>query len=307
MTFSVIVPIYNVEDYLEECLLSLQRQDFEDFEVVCIDDGSTDRSPAILAQWERRWPKMRVINRENGGLSAARNTGLRNATGDYVVFIDSDDWVEPAMLGALARNIGNADMICFACRRTDNWAVDSIAPEQASGWDYYNRHALESRVVPFVCVWQRCYRRQMLLDNDLWFREGIVHEDNEFTPRVCHKTKEVKVIADVLYHYRVRPDSIMTHRGLQSKKDLICIANSLSTMFNKVADIDKTTVYRSLTQYYQMAFAANTPADDRQLLPLVDWQCYRRVSRTKARHWLQYSALHISPRLFRWVLSRFKK
>ena len=205
MLFSVIVPVYNVEAYLQQCLESLQAQAFRNFEVVCVNDGSTDNGRRILAEWEQQWPQLRVIDRENGGLSAARNTGLKATTGDYVVFVDSDDWVEPTMLNRLADEIKGEDMICFACRRTDNGNTDMLMEEQSKGWDYYNHHALEHREVAFVCVWQRCYRRQFLLDNDLWFREGILHEDNQFTPRACLKAQRVKVIPDVLYNYRVRP------------------------------------------------------------------------------------------------------
>ena len=267
-------------------------------------------------------PQMKVIDRENGGLSAARNTGLKAATGDYVVFVDSDDWVKPNTLSTLAATIGNEDMICFACQRTDNIATDCLAKEETDGWNYYNRHALEARVVPFVCVWQRCYRRQFLLDNDLRFREGILHEDNEFTPRVCLKAKSIKVIPDVLYNYRVRPNSIMTTiqaereeyshasprrrgagvattRGIRSKESLILIGNELSELFSHESGIDKTIIYRALTQYYQMAFIDNTQEEDRLLHAQIDWKAYRRVSRTKLRHRINYAALRLSPSLFR--------
>lgn len=296
---SVVVPIFNVEAYLGQCLESLLAQNFDDFEVVCVNDGSTDSSREILTAWEAQIPQMKVIDRSNGGLSAARNTGLREATGDYVVFVDSDDWVEPTILSTLASTIGNEDMVCFACRRTDNGKNDTLAAEQNDGWDYYNRHALEARVVPFVCVWQRCYRRQFLLENDLRFREGILHEDNEFTPRACLKAKSIKVIPDVLYHYRVRPNSIMTTRGIRSKESLILIGNELSELFVKEVNIERATIYRALTQCYQMAFIDNTQEEDRHLLPLVDWNCYRRVSHTKLRHQLNYTALKMSPKLFR--------
>ena len=301
MKFSIIVPVYNVEDYLQQCLESLQMQGYQDYEVVCVNDGSTDNSRGILANWEEKWPQLRVINRENGGLSAARNTGLKAATGDYVVFVDSDDWVEPTMLDTLAKAIGNEDMLCFACQRTDNNGSDHLSAETTNGWNYYNRHALEARVVPFVCVWQRCYRRRFLEDNNLQFREGILHEDNEFTPRAFLRAKRIKVIPDVLYIYRVRPGSIMTTRGLRSKESLILIGNELSKLFAKEKGIDKTTVYRSLTQCYQMAFIDNTREEDRHLHPLVDWRCYRRVSRTKIRHRIQYTTLKIAVPLFRFI------
>lgn len=301
MKFSIIVPVYNVEQYLEKCLDSLQVQDYTDYEILCVNDGSTDHSREILTEWQSRFPKMKVIDRENGGLSAARNTGLHAAIGDYVVFVDSDDWVEPRMLNRLATEIDDTEMVCFACQRTDNNTFDTLLPEQCDGWAYYNKHALEHHEVPFVCVWQRCYRREFLLENNLRFREGILHEDNEFTPRVCLKAKTVKVIHDVLYNYRVRPGSIMSTKGIRNKESLLTIGNELSELFAKENNIDKTIVYRALTQCYQMAFIDNIPSEDHLLRPLVNWRCYRHVSRTKLRHRINYTMLKLSPSLFRFI------
>lgn len=305
MKFSIVVPVYNVEAYLDNCLASLQAQDFADFEVICVNDGSTDCSHEILSEWESQFPQMKVIDRENGGLSAARNTGLEAATGDYVLFVDSDDWVESTMLKRVTEEVDDTDILCFACRRSDNNTYDTLFPEQSDGWNYYNRHALEHREVPFVCVWQRCYRRGFLEENNLCFREGILHEDNEFTPRVCLKSKRVKVIPDVLYNYRIRSGSIMTTRGLRSKESLITIGNELSELFAKEHGIDKTVAYQALTQCYQMAFIDNTHEEDIKLKPQIDWSSYFRVSRTKMRHRIQYSALKFSPHLFRFISRHF--
>ena len=299
MKFSIIVPVYNVEQYLEKCLDSLQVQDYTDYEVICVNDGSTDGSRKILTEMENQFPKMRIIDRENGGLSAARNTGLKAAKGDYIIFVDSDDWVEPTMLNRLDKEANGEDIICFACRKSDCGAIDTLVQEQSDGWSYYNRHALEHREVAFVCIWQRCYRRRFLEDNNLQFREGILHEDNEFTPRACLVAKSIKVLPDVLYNYRVRPGSIMTTRGLKSKESLITIGNELSELFAKEGNKDKTVVYRALTQCYQMAFVDSTKEEDLHLRKLIDWRCYRRVSRTKIRHRIQYATLKISPSLFR--------
>lgn len=301
MKFSIVVPVYNVEAYLNDCLTSLQTQNFSDFEVICVNDGSNDRSREILSKWESKLQQTKVVDRENGGLSAARNTGLAAATGDYILFVDSDDWVEPTMLSRLAVEATGEDMICFACRKSDSGTTDTLLPEQSDGWSYYNRHALEHREVPFVCVWQRCYRREFLVDNSLRFREGILHEDNEFTPRACLKAKRIKVIPNVLYNYRVRPGSIMTTRGMKSKESLITIGNELAALFAKEDSIDKTVVFQALTQCYQMTFISNTREEDQQLKQLVDWRCYRRVSRTKPRHRINYSLLRISPTLFRFI------
>lgn len=301
MKFSIIIPVYNVEQYLRACLDSVLAQTFSDWEAVCVNDGSTDGSLSVLEEYEKKDHRLRIISQPNGGLSAARNTGLAAAQGDYVVFVDSDDWVEPMMLIRLAEEVDNEDMVCFACRKSDSGATDKLVSEQGDGWSYYNRHALEHRVVPFVCVWQRCYRREFLLANSLSFREGILHEDNEFTPRACLKAKHIKVIPDVFYNYRVRPGSIMTTRGLRSKESLITIGNELSDLFAKENDIDKTIVFRHLTQCYQMAFFDNTRDEDLHLRPIVDWRCYRRVSRTKMRHRIHYFTLRVSSKLFRFI------
>lgn len=301
MMFSLVIPVYNVEPWLRQCLDSVLGQTFGDWEAVCVNDGSTDGSLALLQEYAAMDGRLRIVSQPNGGLSAARNTGLKAAKGDYVVFIDSDDWVEPSMLGRLAAECEGTDMVCFACRRTSDNAYDAISPERSKGWDYYNRHALEARKVPFVCVWQRCYRRSFLVENNLTFREGILHEDNEFTPRACLKADSVKVITDVLYNYRVRPGSIMTTRGLKSKESLIAIGNALTELFSRECAIDRTTVYRHLTQCYQMAFLGNTREEDRHLRQLVDWGCYRRASRTKPRHRINYLLISISPALYRLI------
>lgn len=299
MRFSVIIPVYNVEPYLRQCLDSILGQTYGDWEAICVNDGSTDGSADILSGYASRDSRISVITQANNGLSAARNVGVRAAKGDRLLFLDSDDWLDVNTLSRLETVVDNTDMVCFGCRRTDSGYTDALPLEQTDGWTYYNRHALEHRVTPFVCVVQRCYRRELLTDN--LFREGILHEDNYFTPLICLKARRVRVIPDILYNYRIRPDSIMTTRGLRSKKSLILIANELSELFSHEGNIDRTVIYRSLTQHYQMAFINNTREEDRLLLPLVDRHAYRRVSRTKLRHRLNHAAMSLSPSLFRFL------
>ena len=308
MTFSIIIPVYNVEKYLRKCLDSVLCQSFPDWEAICVNDGSTDGSVGILEEYAKNEHRLKVISQPNAGLPAARNAGLKAAGGEYVVFLDSDDWLEPDALKVLSDNLQEEDLLCFNGRRyfEDKGQfeeADRILPETyASGWDYYSRNALRHRNFAFVCVVLRCYRMAYLLENGLWFRTGIYHEDNLFTPLACYHAKKVKVIPDMLYDYRVRESSIMTSRSLDHWKSIIVIANELSGFFTGKDGIVKETVYRALTQHYQMAFANSTPAGDKELLPLVDWKLYRTVSRTRPRHRLQYAAMRISPRLFRAIV-----
>ena len=310
MRFSIIIPIYNVSAFLPECLESVARQSFRDFEVVCVDDGSTDDSFAIAKRYVDGNGTWQLVHQENQGLGGARNTGLQHAAGDYVLFLDSDDRLRPDSLRILSENLTDEDLLCFNGQRffeetAEYEDADELQPESySSGWDYYSDNALKHRNFAFVCVVLRCYRRAYLLEHGLWFKPGIYHEDNLFTPLACFHARKVRVIPDILYDYRVRGSSIMTSRSLKHWKDTIGIANELAAFFVPQEKIGKNTVYQSLTHHYQAAFSQLSPADDRELLPLVDWKLYKAVSRTKPRHRLLYTALRISPRLFRALIKK---
>lgn len=310
MKFSIIIPIFNVAQYLPKCLDSVLAQTCADFEAVCVNDGSTDNSLEILEEYQEKDPRIKVVSQANGGLSAARNVGLLHAQGDYVFFLDSDDWIEPDALKILSEKLSDEDMVCFSGRRYLEAENKYEEPDKMksesdiSGWEYYQKHALESRKFAFVCVVLRLYRRQFLQENDLKFTEGIYHEDNMFTPVVCYYAKKVKVISDCLYDYRVRGNSIMTTRSIKHNKDILYIANTLSEFFVSKSDMEKTVVYRALTQHYQAVFKNAKPEDDKVLLPMVNWKLYKTVSRTKMRHRVLYLALKVSPKLFRLALKR---
>ena len=310
MRFSIIIPIYNVSAFLPECLESVAGQSLSDYEVVCVDDGSTDDSFGIAKGYVDAHEHWQLIHQGNQGLGGARNTGLKHATGDYVLFLDSDDRLRPDSLRILSENLENEDLLCFNGQRFHEEtgayeAADSLTPESYhSGWDYFMNNALKQRDFAFVCVVLRCYKRTYLLAHDLWFKPGIYHEDNLFTPLACYHAGKVKVIPDILYDYRVRASSIMTTRSLKHWQDVVGIANELAAFFVPKESIEKKTVYQFLTHHYQMAFSQLTPAEDKELLPLVDWKSYKAVSRTKPRHRLFYAALRVSPRLFRAVLKR---
>ena len=287
MRFSVVIPVYNVEPYLRECLDSMLGQTCADWEAVCVDDGSTDGSAAILADYAARDSRFRIVTQANGGLSAARNTGLDNAQGDYILFLDSDDWLESIALQTLCDNIDGEDLLCFGGWHGER--EEQPAPATyPTGWDYYNRQALVHHDFPFVCVVLRCYRRQLLLDNALRFREGILHEDNHFTPLVCFRAATVKAIPDALYHYRIRPGSIMTSRGLRNRESLVATANELAALFVAAHGIEKKVIFRALAQYYQAALLDASAADRRTLGTVIDWHLYRTVSGTKPRHRINY-------------------
>lgn len=305
---SIIIPVYNVASYLPKCIDSVLTQSCTDFEAIFVNDGSTDDSLSILEEYSSLDLRIKVVSQENGGLSAARNTGLNLAQGDYVFFLDSDDWIEQNALEILASSIDGQDMICFNGRRyiedTGEFekADDLTAETNISGWEYYNKYSLQPRNFAFVCVVLRLYSREFLLKNNLKFAEGIYHEDNRFTPLACFYAQKVSVINDVLYNYRVRPSSITTTVSVKRQKDLILTANFLSKFFVSKQIPDKNVIYRALTHHYQSAFLKSDRNTDRELVKLVDWKLYKTVARTKLRHRLQFAAMRLSPSLFRLLI-----
>ncbi len=294
MLFSIIIPIYNVEKYLRDCLDSVLGQTCPDWEAICVNDGSTDESNAILEEYLEKDSRFKVINQDNRGLSSARNTGMDNAEGNYILFLDSDDWLGKNALEVLAGNMGGEDLICFSGRRyfENDYSfhpADSLSKKQyASGMDYYNDNALQHRDFAFVCVVLRAYRRQFLLENVLRFKEGIYHEDNLFTPLACFYARKVRMIDESLYNYRVRESSITTTDNPQRLKDLMETANELAAFFIPKKGFDKTIVYRAITHYYQAALTKAPKERREDLRRLCDWKKYYIVSRTKTRHQLNF-------------------
>lgn len=294
MKFSVIIPVYNVEAYLRDCLDSVLKQTFADWEAVCVNDGSTDGSADILNEYAARESRLKVITQPNGGLSVARNTGIKAAEGEYVLFLDSDDWLEENALEVLSANLDGEDMLCFSGRRFFESEkafhdADQLKPQSyASGMDYYNENALLARDFAFVCVVLRIYKREFLSRHNLQFKEGIFHEDNLFTPLACYYAGKVKVINDCLYDYRVRSNSITTTVNIKRLRDLLGTANTLAAFFVPKKGFGKTIVFRAITHYYQSVFAYASKEIMGELKRLCDWRLYWKVSRTKLRHRLNY-------------------
>lgn len=218
-TFSVVVPVYNVAQYLKRCLSSLLEQDYQACEILLIDDGSTDDSGKICDQYKGYDQRIVVYHKENGGLSSARNFGIDHATGDYVLFVDSDDYIEKETCQKLEeaiRMVKEIDVIGYNGVEVQGKNRDSVRNhpvskmEVTTGGEYLCARYKQRD----MCVqsWLYCCRREFLNREGLRFQEGILHEDVEFTPRMLLKAKTVAEIPEPLYHYIVRESSISTHK-----------------------------------------------------------------------------------------------
>jgi len=307
MLFSIIIPVYNVEQYLQTCLDFVVAQTYTDFEVICINDGSTDNSLVLLDNYVMYDSRINVINQQNKGLSAARNAGIRAAKGDYIFFLDSDDWIEPNTLKILAEKQSGEDLICFNGRRYFEDGIteepdSGIEDNQLTGWEYYNKYALLPRKFHFVCTVLRLYRREYLLKNRLFFEEGIYHEDNLFTPLACYHAQTVKVIPDYLYVYRIREGSITQTTNVQRLFDMIAVANKLSNFFIPIDNIDKSQLYREIAGEYFGAFTSDNVKlfgnQDAEIKKRINWESFKEVS-VYPRHRRIYLLISTEPSLFR--------
>ena len=207
---SVIVPVYNVAAYLPECLDSILSQDYDKLEVILIDDGSTDDSGAICDDYARRDRRIRVIHQKNGGAAAAKNAGLRAATGEYLSFADSDDFLEPGayayMLALLKENDADIVRCAFQNRfrtRTEQW----LAGEDRCVME--GKAFLVRFTTDWTCglLWNKLYKRALF--DGIFFEEGHKIDDEYFTYQGVMNAAKVVCDPRVVYNYRQRASSVM--------------------------------------------------------------------------------------------------
>lgn len=209
---SVIVPIYNVEAYLERCLNSLIKQTFSEFELILVDDGSQDQCGKICDAFALKDDRIKVIHKENGGLSDARNAGLKIAVSEYIAFVDSDDWVRPDYLELLMNGIQTfgADICECEVVRTSEEKIPMGEDSTEVGKCYSTEEGLKLLMEDQVFhqyVWNKIYKRK-LLDN-IFFSIGKTNEDEFWTYQVFGNAQRIVKIKEKLYYYFQRDDSIM--------------------------------------------------------------------------------------------------
>ena len=221
-TISVIVPVYNVAAYLPQCLESILNQDYEDLQVLLIDDGSTDDSGAICDRFAAQDSRIQVIHQKNGGAASAKNAGLRVASGKYLSFVDSDDYLEPDVYGFLVKTLeeAQADTVQGAFQEVYQSRTESkpLKPETLEGFDYLLRFPKD-----FTCalLWNKLYRRGLF--NGVFFVEGHKIDDEYFTYQGFLQPRKVVCTDRVIYNYRKRASSVMASPESAEQRILDCL------------------------------------------------------------------------------------
>ena len=208
---SVIVPIYNVEKYLDKCVESIVNQAYSNLEIILVNDGSPDSCLEKCEEWKKKDKRIIVLNKENGGLSSARNAGIDICKGDYIVFVDSDDYIHTKMIEKLYNNLKKYDSDVSIC----NYFIDnekSIYPyigkfedfaiNGNEKYDYlYNRYQVMT-----IIAWNKMYKREIF--ETLRYPDGKIHEDEYIIFDVLEKAKKISYVSEPLYYYLQRQGSI---------------------------------------------------------------------------------------------------
>jgi glycosyltransferase involved in cell wall biosynthesis len=243
LTISIIVPVYNVEKYLDKCVKSLLNQTYNNIEVILIDDGSTDSCYVMCDDYAKNDQRVKVIHKPNGGLSDARNTGMLEAIGEYLLFVDSDDYIDldscERFINVLADN--SPDILAANAKKINNQKVfimqhySKTAGEMVNGKQYLKDELKHGTMYMAACL--NLYRRTFLLNNELKFKVGLLHEDELFTPQAFLQAANVIGTDIVFYNYLIREGSITnTKNKIKNASHLLQTCNELENLYNLIED-----------------------------------------------------------------------
>jgi glycosyltransferase involved in cell wall biosynthesis len=233
---SIIVPVYKVKEYLHNCIDSILKQTFTDFELILIDDGSPDNCGEICDEYARKDNRIRVIHKENGGQASARNRGLDVARGEYIGFVDSDDWIEPDMYELLYNlcsknncDIANCSSIIHY-QGQEKKIINGGHPLIIHDRNHAMRAMLMGELYDEV-VWTKLIRKELF--NELRFTEGIMYEDTDFTYKLIHKSNKVCCIGVPKYNYLKRENSTMDRAVKNISIDRVLIYENMFKFIKK--------------------------------------------------------------------------
>ena len=302
---SIIVPVYKTEKYVEKCLHSCAEQDIssDEYEIIIVNDGSPDKSLEIADRVAKEYNNISIVSQENQGLSLARNKGLSLAKGDYIWFVDSDDWIEKDVLKKLTTLCieNDLDILHFcAANVIDGKIVRCFDYEEQEKKLLKGKDALlegiHSPCAPFSI-----YKRKFLLENNFSFYPGIFHEDLEFTPRAWYMARRVMLLNDICYYYLTNLNSITGSANPKKSFDIIKVCESLDKFTETVENKYKIHFHNDIAMYINNSLNNSYAMESSDVRKLNDaWKEYSylfghlRLS-NKRKYQLEYYLFRIFP------------
>ena len=257
---SIVVPIYNVEKYLTKCLESILNQTYKNIEIILVNDGSTDNSKKICEEYIKKDSRIILINKKNGGLSDARNKGIDKSTGEYITFIDSDDYIELDYIMSLYKGIQNNNIDLVISGHRVLYDTGKIIEKKTCGNIVLSsKETLEKMLYDEgvdVCSVNKLYKKNLF--DDIRFPKGREFEDSATTYKLIDKSKKIAIIDKITYNYSIRSDSITTKNFNPKKMELILSTKEMCDFIrNKYPDLnkacDRRLMYAYLSTLSQMA------------------------------------------------------
>lgn len=319
MKLSIIVPVYNVADYLPKCLDSLLAQNLpqDEYEIIVVNDGSTDNSGEIAQQYADKYANITLVNQANQGLSGARNTGIKCAIGDYIQFVDSDDYLEENVLGGLMKQVEDDDLDVLRFNYENiNDKGDVINPNKDPKHfvDFSNEVVdgltfLNNKLGPACYAVQFIIKKELLIDNNIIFKSGIYFEDVEWTPRMLLKAGRVASTGAVVYYYLVREGSITKAVNkdkqrkvledkillIQSIKEQYCQNTNAIWYLSMIAGTVLSTIGYIATNFYDEHSAYLSKIKELKVYPLSYTQSTPSVKR-------KLQLINFSSSLYCWLI-----
>ena len=211
---SIIVPVYNTEKYLDKCLNSLVNQTLKDIEIIVVNDESPDNSQKIIDKYNKKYKNIKSYIKKNGGLSDARNFGIKKATCEYIVFIDSDDYVDITLIEKLYNHAIDNKLDIVVCNSAMVYEDSDKQITLESNLGYSNDN-VKNYLISRPAAWNKIFKKELF--DDISFKKGIYYEDLELTPKLVKNTKKIGFISDTLYFYLQRGNSIMHQSEFNEK------------------------------------------------------------------------------------------
>lgn len=289
---SVIIPCYNVEKYLDRCMESLASNIYDNKEVIFINDGSKDSTGKLLDSYQAKYPFVKVVHKANGGVSKARNSGLDNAVGDYIMFVDPDDYVEPNFIARASCEMSetDCDMIMFGFNTDWTGKIEPVLPLER--YDLYPNSKIIDHLFPRIYglslerfhkwlggealmpeketgqIWRWIYRKSFLTKNDIVFQEVKVGEDMVFNAECLLAAEKVKSIDDCLYNYFPRKDGLMYSNihgldSLRNKQDMLVQRKRLGDIYKSKTGKDALPLFGGscVMSCFELAFLLSRSGD----------------------------------------------
>lgn len=319
LRLSIIVPVYNVSKYLAKCLDSLLFQDlqFNEYEIIVVNDGSTDNSEEISRQYEEKYSNIKVVRQENQGLSGARNAGIKLSKGKYIQFVDSDDYLEPNVLRTLVDKMetDNLEVLRFNYQNVnENYEIFEPYKEHKPYVDYRDE-VCDGLTFLTERLGYACYAVQFLIKSELLkkeentFKSGIYFEDTEWTPRILAQAKRVTSTDLMVYNYLLRQGSITNSVSIEKKRkvldDKMLLVSSLKQQMLDKADKRwyEGMISATVISIFGCIVADFYKEKDKYLMGLKDLDVYPlsyyHASKLAAR---KIKFINFSPRMFCWLL-----